>query len=255
MNSETVREHARWLRVARPNPAAELRLFCLPYGGGGTAVFREWGAGLPDSIEVAAVRLPGRESRMGEPPIAEMSHLLPELATALIHLMDRPFAFFGHSMGARVAFELARHLRRTGAPGPAHLFVSGCPAAQLPPRPPLHALPREELVHRLREMGGVEPEVFELPGLLDVLLPVLRADFAVVETFPYTAMPPLPCSITGFAGNGDPEATGAEVAAWRTQTVADFSLHEFTGGHFFVHERLPELLRVISGTLRATRRS
>ncbi|SEH01843.1 medium-chain acyl-[acyl-carrier-protein] hydrolase [Nonomuraea solani] len=234
-----------WFRMSPPNPAAGLRLICLPHGGGGTAAFRGWASGLPATIEVCAVQLPGRESRMGEDPIDDMGVLLDGLAPAVVEVLDRPFALYGHSMGARVAFELSRRLRRMGAPAPRHLFVSGCPAPQLPQPPPLHPLPEAELVRRLRELGGLPPEVFEIPGVLDVLLPVMRADFAVVENCAYEPEPPLDHPVTAFCGTTDPEADLAQTAAWQAQTSAAFAAHEVPGGHFFVQDRRADVLAVI----------
>ncbi|TMR88869.1 thioesterase [Nonomuraea basaltis] len=201
---------------------------------------------MPAAIEVCAVQLPGRESRMGERPLDDMGELLDGLGPAVAEAVDRPFALFGHSMGARVAFELSRWLRRRGAPRPLHLFVSGCPAPQLPQPPPLHPLAEADLVRRLREMAGLSPEVFRIPGILDALLPVLRADFAVVENYAYEPEPPLDHAVTAFAGTADPEADRAQAEAWEAQTSGAFAFHEVPGGHFFVQDRLADVLSVIA---------
>jgi medium-chain acyl-[acyl-carrier-protein] hydrolase len=239
---------SRWLAFPAPNPSAAGRLLCLPHAGAGAATFRDWPRGLPPGVELVAVQLPGRESRLAEPPLDTMTELLPRLAEALRPYLDRPFALLGHSMGARVAFELARHLRRSG-PRPATLYVSGCPAPQLPARPAVHDLPRDQFVTMLRRLGGTPSEVFDLPELLEMVLPVLRADFAVVETCTYTDEPPLDCRVVAFCGREDPEATPAEVEAWRAQTGSAFTMHVMDGGHFFLHERRADLLRLISADL------
>jgi len=240
-----------WVGYPVPRPAAAVRLFCLPYAGGGASAFQDWPAGLPGVVEVAAVHLPGREGRFAEPPIDRMGVLVEVLADALPPHLDRPFAFFGHSMGARVGFELARELRRRGARGPVRLFVSGCRAPQLPPDPPTFDLPDDQLVARLRELGGTPPEVFAQPELVELLLPTVRADLTAVETVRFSPGPPLDCPIRAFGGSHDPEATPEETAAWEAQTRAGFTLQVLPGDHFFLHDQRDALLTTVAADLEA----
>lgn len=242
-----------WIVYPAPNPSAPVRLFCLPHGGGAASVFREWAPCLP-AVEVAAIQLPGRESRLGEPPLDRMGELVDQLSEDIRRHLGRPFAFFGHSAGARVAFELARHLRAGGGPEPARLYVSACPAPQLPQHRPAHALPDGELTRLLRELGGTPPEVFEFPELVTMLLSVVRADFAVVETCAYAHGAPFDYPIHGFAGTGDSEANPREVDAWRAQTHASFTLHVLAGGHFFPWEQRTAVLGLIASDLDSVRR-
>lgn len=237
-----------WIVYPAPNPSAPVRLFCLPHGGGAASVFRDWAPCLP-GVEVAAIQPPGRESRMGEPPLDRMGDLVDRLSADIQRHLDRPFALFGHSAGARVAFELARRLRARGGPEPVRLYVSACPAPQLPQHQPLHTLPDGELTRLLRELGGTPPEVFEFPELVAMLLSVVRADFAVVETCSYTDEPPFDFPIHGFAGTGDPEANPREVDAWRALTRASFALHVLAGDHFFPWEQRTALLGVVAADL------
>jgi medium-chain acyl-[acyl-carrier-protein] hydrolase len=226
----------RWLAYREVNPRARLRLFCLPYAGGGASVFRGWAAALPADVEVCPVQLPGRESRLREPPFERARPLVEALAGALEPHLGMPFALFGHSMGAMLCFELARELRRRQWPPPLHLFVSGRRAPQLPAREaPIHDLPEPEFLARLRELNGTPEEVLGHAELMRLLIPVLRADFAVNETYVFTPGEPLDLGISAFGGLGDPEVSRDELEAWREQARGAFRLRLLPGDHFFLH--------------------
>ncbi len=232
-----------WLAFVRPNPQARLRLFCLPYSGAGASAFRAWPDSLPTTVEVCPVQLPGRESRLGEPSFTRLLPLVEATAQALLPHLDKPFALFGHSVGALASFELARHLRKQYDLEPAHLFISGHPAPQTPdPDPPIHALPEPEFVEGLRRYSGIPDVVLENAELRELYLPILRADFEIHETYTYTAEPLLDCPISVFAGVGDHKGSRANFEAWREQTMASCSLHMFEGGHFFLHSAQAHLL-------------
>jgi medium-chain acyl-[acyl-carrier-protein] hydrolase len=174
-------------------------------------------------------------------------------AARLAPLLNKPFAFFGHSMGALISYELARHLRRTGAPLPAHLFVSGHGAPHLPDRnPPLHALPQAQFVEKLRELNGTPEEVLRHPELLELLIPILRADFAVCETYVHAPEPPLDCPISAFSGLGDEYVNREELEGWREQTTGRFSVRLFPGDHFYLNTARPYLLQALARELEQT---
>lgn len=239
-----------WLFRPRPQPAGRIRLFCFPYSGAGASIFVSWAGALPPGIELCAVQLPGRETRLAEPPERHLDTLVERILPALGPYLEGPFAFFGHSMGALLAFELARALRRSGGPLPALLVASGHRAPHLPdPHPPAHALPEPELLDELRRLNGTPPEVLEHPELRAILLPILRADFAVCETYAYRAEPPLACPITAFGGLEDGDVTRDELAAWREQTTAGFSLRMFPGDHFFCNTARPLVLHALAREL------
>ena len=191
-----------WVTCPKPNPQASLRLFCFPYAGGKAVSFRAWSSGLPTTVEVCPVELPGRGSRLMEVPFTQFEPLISALAQALLPYLDKPFAFFGHSMGALVSFELARLLRQKYGLSPVHLFVSGRGAPQVVPvpDPPIHALPEPAFLEKLRGLNGTPEAVLENAKLMQLLLPMLRADFAVIETYVYVPEPPLNCPITAFSG-------------------------------------------------------
>src|SRR5262249_38813267 len=148
-----------WLPTRRPRPGARVRLFCLPYAGGGASMYRGFHDALPADIEVCAVQLPGRETRLREPPVADLAKLVPMVADGLGPHLGSRFALFGHSMGATLAFELARELRRRGAGTPVHLFASACPAPHIADTDDTHTLPDEAMIEQLRALGGMSPEV------------------------------------------------------------------------------------------------
>jgi len=241
---------SRWFTFPRPNTAAHVRLFCFPYSGGGSALFRTWVDGLPATVEVCAVELPGRGARLREAPFTRLVPLVHEIADAIIPLLDRRFAFFGHSLGALVCFELARQLRRDQQPLPAHLLVSGASAPQaICFRRCLHQLPDAELIETLREFNGTPREVFESRELMEIMLPIIRADFALGDTYTYSDEPALDCPLSVFGGIDDAHVPRAHLEAWRQQTSAEFSLWMLPGDHFFLHEERQRLLAIVSEDL------
>ncbi len=239
-----------WLACPRPNPRANLRLFCFPYSGAGASIFYAWSDTLPATIEVCPVQLPGRGAQLAQPPFTRLPPLVQAVAQALLPYLDKPFAFFGHSLGALVSFELARYLCRQYNLDPTHLFVSGHNAPQVPDRePPIHALPEPEFVEKLRRLNGMNKEVLENVELMELLLPILRADFAVCETYVYQADEPLDCPISAFGGLQDEYVSRESLAAWREQTSDSFSLRMFPGDHFYLNTERPLLLRALAQEL------
>jgi medium-chain acyl-[acyl-carrier-protein] hydrolase len=225
-----------WVTCPKPNPHASLRLFCFPYAGGSAFNFRGWADQLPATVELCLIELPGRGLRMKEKPFTRMLPLVQAIAQALLPHLDKPFIFFGHSMGGLISFELARLLPRDYGLSPVHLFVSGRRAPQIPaPDSPIHALPDPAFLEKLRRLNGTPEAVLKSGELMQLLIPTLRADFAVLETYIYAPGPTLDCPITAFGGLQDREVNCDDLEAWREQTNAAFSLQMFRGNHFFLH--------------------
>lgn len=225
-----------WFCCPQPLSQANVRLFCFPYAGGNAAIFFSWVRLIPRNVELWAVQLPGHGERIAETPRSSIEALVPELAAAIAPLLDRPFAFLGHSMGATLAFELVRHLRRQGYPEPLSFFASAQKAPQLPRQDPVtHTLPHDEFIAELRRLNGTPAEVLDHSELLELLLPVIRADFAVCETYTYYEDQPLNCPIVAFGGLADPDIERSELEAWHDQTNVAFSLRMFPGDHFFLN--------------------
>jgi medium-chain acyl-[acyl-carrier-protein] hydrolase len=235
-----------WLEYSKPNPQARLRLFCFPFAGGGAAIFRTWPDGLRRSVEVCPVELPGRGIRLREPLFTRLSPLVQAIAQALLPRLDKPFAFFGHSLGALVSFELARHLRRQLGLCPVQLFVSACRAPQMPDSDrPLHQLPDSVFMEELRRLNGTPEKVLQNAELMQLLLPVVRSDMAIFETHVYSNEDPLDCPISAFGGLQDGKVSHDDLAAWREQTYGSFTLRMFPGNHFFLESARGLLLRAV----------
>lgn len=200
---------------------------------------------------MCAVQLPGRENRLGEPPFRQIEPLVNALSEVVVLSPDKPSAFFGHSMGALIAFELSRRLRRLQARQPDHLFVSGFRAPHLPDRrAPTYDLPDTSFLEELRRLSGTPDEVLQSTELMSVLMPTLRADFALTETYAYVHDVPIECSISAFAGSDDQEVSYDEISAWRHHTTGSFSLQRIPGDHFFLlRDGQAQLLSVMSDQL------
>ncbi|PPS45741.1 thioesterase II family protein [Chroococcidiopsis sp. TS-821] len=231
------------------HPSANIRLFCFPYAGGGTISFRSWKRNLP-GLEVCAIELPGRGTQRKLPPFTQIEPLVQAITASILPHLNKPFAFFGHSMGAIVSFELTRFLRKNYGIEPIHLFVSGRRAPQISSEAPfIHTLPEPEFLAKLRHLNGTPEVVLNNAELMELLSPIIRADFAVVETYVYTEESPLNCPITAFGGLQDPEVNLTELEAWGQQTNATFSVEMLPGDHFFLHSAENLLLRSIEKSL------
>ncbi|AFZ60697.1 thioesterase [Anabaena cylindrica FACHB-243] len=239
-----------WVTCPQPNPQAKLRLFCLPYAGGSAMVFRTWANDLPPTIEVCPLELPGRGRQMNLPPYTEMKPLVREIAQNLIPYLDKPFAFFGHSMGGLVSFELTRLLRSDYNLTPSHLFISARSAPQVPPtKRPIYNLPDAEFWQEVLSFNGTPDDIVDNPDIIQIFLPILRADFTVLDTYIYNHQSPFDFPISVFGGLQDPEFTDYELEAWREQTTAPFLLQMIDGNHFFISSNQKVLLKSISQQL------
>jgi medium-chain acyl-[acyl-carrier-protein] hydrolase len=243
----TVTAFDRWVLRPLPRPHAAVTLLCVPYAGGGATAYHGWAELLPPFVEPWVLRLPGRESRLREAPYVDVAELARAAADALAPRLERTFAFYGHSLGALVAFELARALRDRHGTAPAHLAVGArCAPSRHVPMPALHALPDQEFLDVADRRFGAIPAVIRTdPEIRALVLPALRADMTMLETYVYRRESPLDCPLLAFAGHGDPEASTAQMREWAAEVTGTCSVHEVPGGHFFLKSekhRVTELL-------------
>ena len=253
----TVSRHnstSRWCESLSPEPAWRLRLFCFPYAGGNALVFREWQQYLVPEIDVCLVHLPGRARRINERPHTQIQPLIQELADA-IHpeAQGIRFAFWGHSMGALISFELAREFRRRNYPAPVHLFLSACRAPTVMQAvPPSFHLPAKEFIAEIRKLNGTPKEFFENPEIQKFLLPLLRSDFQITDTYQYQDEGPLACPITVYGADQDHLATLNYLAPWEMQTSAAYKTRVFSGDHFFFQSQKKEFISTLRRDLLQT---
>jgi medium-chain acyl-[acyl-carrier-protein] hydrolase len=247
----TIDKASDWFfREVRPQ-SMRCRVFCFPYAGGSSAIFRGWHTALPASAEVMCLQLPGRAGRYNVAPIASLSRLTSLLADHIAPLMQVPCLFFGHSNGALIGYALAVELAKRGLPLPQHLVLSAKRPPHLIRSETTHDLPTPQFIDRLRKLNGTTPEVLADPELLDIVLPVLRADLAMGETYRPEPVPPLPCRVSLMGSTGDAEVPLDELRQWGRYFVQPPALHVFEGDHFFIHSARDELLRTLSPLVQA----
>ena len=239
----------KWISRPKEQPHAKLRMFCFPYAGSGASVFYKWPPSFSAEIEICAIKLPGRESRFNEKPYRRITKLAEDLASEILSLFDKPFLFFGHSIGAHICFHLVRHLRRHNLPCPIHLFISGARAPHIPETDPdaLHyKMDDNKFINKLIELGGMAEELLQSRELLDLLLPILRADIEMLNTIEYTEEDPLDCSISSFGGLFDPKISRDDAEAWSKHTCSEFRLAMIPGEHLFINTHREQLINLIN---------
>lgn len=240
-----------WFQNGQMSGQVELKVFCFPYAGGSAFVFKKWADHLPSTVQLIPVELPGRGARLKEPPYVSLPSLIGDLEGLIWSLLDKPFVLFGHSMGAIIAFELARYLRRKYDCEPQALFISGRRAPQIPNSDPInYNLPKDEFIKELIELDGTPKEVIEHEELMDMMIPLLRADFQLTQTYEYTADIPLQCPIAVYGGLEDHHVPREVLLPWKEMTSSNFSLHMLPGDHFFLRSSQTQLLALLARELR-----
>lgn len=241
-----------WLVPTRPNPTAALRLFCFAYAGGGASVYSSWARALPASVEILSVQLPGREGRFHEAPLTSLPEVMDGVAQAIGDNLDKPYMLFGHSLGALIAFELARRFVAHARPLPMGLVVSGKRAPQTPSRRrPLARLPDAEFIREIADYKGTPASILENRELMELILPRLRADATLFDDYRYRSNGPLPCPIIAFGGKEDPHVNSEELLGW-SELTDTFSYRTFDGDHFFIHSHHDAVMRALSEAIEST---
>ncbi len=236
----------KWIVTPIPRPQAKLALYCLPFAGGSSNSFRPWTSILPPTVELRAVELPGHGSRLNEALEHNIQMLIEPMAQALSENSDRPFAIFGHSMGALLGYELTLKLQHNFKKNPVHVFLSGHGAPHLPERDePIHQLPKSEFVSKIRQYNGTPHEVLENDELMELMVPILRADFEVCETYQPACLDKITAPLTVMGGINDSGAPRADLEAWADFTTQTFNVRMFPGDHFYLLQHKMTLLQAI----------
>ncbi len=244
------RDESPWLVMHAASPRPRLRLFCFHSAGATASMFRGWRDGLPSWIELVAVQLPGREYRLAEPLIDESEPIVMALAQTVPPLLDLPYAFFGHSMGALIAFDLARALRAQGYGEPALFVASGRNAPRFKWRDAgIQALPDDEFIAAVRDYNGTPDALIDDPAMRDLWLPRLRADLTISANYRYVEAAPLGCPLLVLHGSGDALVSDAGLEGWLAETSGAARFVRYPGDHFFLHREEVRLLAELRGAL------
>lgn len=237
--------------LKQPSTDVKCRLIGFHHAGGSASFFNSWKNNLPDNIELLSIQLPGRENRIGESPYLPLSNIVNAIYESLILLPDKPFIFFGHSLGGLIAFEVAKMLVHKKQQLPKYFIVSGH-------RPPhiasdakkLHLLPDHEFIHSVNDIyQGINDEILNNQEFLDLLIPRLRADISLTETYHYCESSPLPIPIHALCGQSDPTISPVKMLEWSQHTMGEFSIHVFSGDHFFINTSKPHILKILQQLL------
>lgn len=229
------------------NANARLNLICFPYAGGGAQLFNSWQTGLVTSeLQVCAVQYPGRGSRVREEAFTDCKALVAAFIPHLLPILNKPFALFGHSMGAIIAFEVARVLQEEYGLRAEHLIASGRRAPQIPMTDRLtYNLPHKEFTEELRRLNGTPTEVLDHPELMQLMIGIIRADFTLTQTYHYSPGPQLNCPLSVFGGLNDTDVSREQLEAWCEQTSNNCSLQMFEGDHFFIQTNQAPVLKTV----------
>ncbi|MEU9352521.1 alpha/beta fold hydrolase [Streptomyces griseoloalbus] len=245
MVSHADRVTSKGIQRFSSSPDAQAALVCFPHAGGAASYYRPFSTALSPGIDVLAVQYPGRQNRRTEPLARTIDQLVDDSVEALGPWAHRALSLFGHSMGAVVAYEVARRLTAAGSP-PVTLVVSGRRAPGDEQRCEVHLRDDDGLLAEIRRLGGTDMRVFESPDMRALFLPVLRADYQAVETYRHTEGPQLSCPVLALAGDSDPVASPAEMRHWAARTSAQFDVLGFSGGHFYLADHSAAVASVVS---------
>ena len=247
LSQSDVLRQSSWFSVPRPVKQPKLRLFCFSYAGGNASTYRDWHKQLPADVEVCSIQLPGRGARFKETAYTDLDTLLDVLIEEVRPYTDLPYVLFGHSMGAQVAFELSRKLRDAGLSQPSCLIVSGrsAPQSKKITKPPIYKLPESEFREEIRRLNGTPSEALNNPELMDIVSPILRADFQLIETWNYQPSDPIDIPVLALGGIKDSQVSMDDLEQWRQVTCGPFYLELFSGDHFFINQVKAPLLKTI----------
>lgn len=235
----------KWFKNLRSSENCKIRMFCFPHAGGSAEAFKHWGKYLPDWMELYSIQLPGRSNRLSEPLINDIKELVDKATNEIIPLLNsKSYIFLGHSLGGVIAFEVAKTLRRLNQKLPEHLFIVGRESPKIPEDVPMHNATNEDLIEYLRSESGTHEEVFNNKDLIQLLLPIIRADLKLTETYSkyYIVENQLSCPISVFWGTLETRLTEQKLEGWENETSNGFDIEQFEGHHFFLHEHPEKII-------------
>ncbi|MFF9351272.1 thioesterase II family protein [Streptomyces sp. NPDC014734] len=243
------RENSAWIRRFHPAPESGVRLLCLPHAGGSAPFYFPMSRALSPAVDVLCLQYPGRQDRRQDPGIDNIPDYADAIVAELKPWLDVPTAFFGHSMGAVLAYEVALRLERDGLPGPIALFASGRRAPSRYREENVHRRDDDGIVKEMQLLSGTDSRILGDEEILRMVLPAIRSDYTAVETYRSEAGAAVSAPITVFTGDSDPRTSLEEAEAWRAHTTAEFDIRVFPGGHFFLANHADEIIEIISKSI------
>ncbi|WP_196137568.1 thioesterase II family protein [Aliikangiella sp. G2MR2-5] len=244
---------SKWFLTPQRILDPQLRVFCFPYAGGSASTYIPWAKKLPYNVELVAVQPPGRSSRILEEPYTDMNELITSLFPEFVNLTDKPYILFGHSLGSRVAFELAKKCLQEKVNLPLHFFASGSRAPFIPCREePIYNLPDNEFVDRLRTLNGTPAEVLQNKELMELCIPLLRSDFKIADTYLANTETVIPLSASVLSGTNDIEITSEDLNAWKKVFSKIDELKYIEGDHFFIESNRDSVIDFVNSTINKT---
>ncbi len=236
----------KWIVIPQPRASAKIILLCFPFAGGSSNSFRPWVPLMPPAVELRAVELPGHGTRLSEPLAQDIKELIEPIARGILPTLDKPFAIFGHSMGALLGFEVALFLQQQFNKVAEHVFLSGHGAPGSPRHEPkIHHLPKPQFIAKIKEYNGTPQEVLEHEELMELMIPILKADFRICEMYQHYSNNKLMAPITAMGGINDPSTFREDLEAWKNFTTGDFKVRLFPGDHFYLLQQKVNLLKAI----------
>lgn len=230
-----------------------MKLFMFPFSGGSFYAYRAYFQYLPAWLEMIPVEYPGHGRRMGEPLLTDMNEIVDDIYDAVKNELGTPYAFYGHSMGASVGYLLARKIRDENRASPVHLFMSGRRGPSCESDKQSHTLPDDLFLQKVCSYGGIPDEILNEKELLDLFLPIMKADFKAIETYRYHPAEPLSVPMTVMIGESDTEVSKENALNWQKETSSPIVIETFDGGHFFIFQNTEKIMKIIVETLQQYR--
>lgn len=240
-----------WIKCYRKSENPKLKIFCFPFAGGSASAYKKWPDHLADDIDVYAIQLPGREERIREQLYFDLKLCVKEIYQKILPFLDGEFAFFGHSMGAVMAYELASCLQENNQLIPLNLIVSArCAPHIQDPEFKIHDLADNQFLEAIRKYNGTSEVILQNKDLMAMFLPILRADFSMSETYEYSYTLPLRCPVTAICGVEESDLNESHINDWENTTQSDFNMKMFPGGHFFIKDKVEMVLHYLNDRLK-----